>query len=276
MMEFTLSDRRRGARWYDPAAGRWWGVDALAGKRPSLSSYNYVQNNPMLRIDPDGKLDGDIYNLNGQHIGNDGLPDQRVYLYHTTSNQELTQEQSFAMTDEFNTNCQPSACIESTELTEVPITNDELNLRASLSTLKQAEAGSKNPPLQYNSWNHGDNFTEDSYATNPSAYSSHPGTNTPHGSASGAYQFLSKFYNEPDFSPQSQDRAAVKNMTTDSYKAALSGNMVTFKETTSARWVSLNHWSSENLQAVFNKYRANELTGRSNIATPIGTLLRKK
>ncbi|CAN1576321.1 Rhs repeat-associated core [Spirosomataceae bacterium] len=46
-----------GARHYDPVVGRWWAVDPLAEKREWLSGYNYVQNNPVLRIDPDGAFD---------------------------------------------------------------------------------------------------------------------------------------------------------------------------------------------------------------------------
>ncbi|MEZ4827758.1 MAG: RHS repeat-associated core domain-containing protein [Bacteroidia bacterium] len=55
MMEFTLSDRRRGARWYDPAAGRWWGVDAMAEAYYSISPFAYVANNPVIFIDPNGE-----------------------------------------------------------------------------------------------------------------------------------------------------------------------------------------------------------------------------
>ncbi|MCC5943523.1 MAG: hypothetical protein JJT94_01205 [Bernardetiaceae bacterium] len=45
------------ARQQDPQLGRFWGVDALAEERNWLSSYNFVQNNPLLRVDPDGNQD---------------------------------------------------------------------------------------------------------------------------------------------------------------------------------------------------------------------------
>ncbi|MEX0595110.1 MAG: RHS repeat-associated core domain-containing protein, partial [Candidatus Paceibacterota bacterium] len=46
-----------GARNYYPAIGRWMNIDPLAEDREWLSPYNYVQNNPVVRIDPDGLLD---------------------------------------------------------------------------------------------------------------------------------------------------------------------------------------------------------------------------
>jgi RHS repeat-associated protein len=50
-----------GARMYDNQTGRWLTIDPLAQKRDWLTPYNYVQNNPMIRIDPNGLTD---YTLN--------------------------------------------------------------------------------------------------------------------------------------------------------------------------------------------------------------------
>jgi RHS repeat-associated protein len=44
-----------GARYYNPRVSVWLSVDPLAEKYPSMSSYVYTGNNPVIYIDPDGK-----------------------------------------------------------------------------------------------------------------------------------------------------------------------------------------------------------------------------
>ena len=254
-----------GARYYEPRISIWMSIDPMQEKTPNYSSYCYTLNNPIIFIDFYGletSSPGDVYSSDGRYLKNDGKKDSKVYVVPISKIVIKGGTKKWAIKDQ----------------KEVKgMTTEELNLRASLSTLKQTEAGRKNNPLDYNTWNNGDNFTNKSYAESPENYKTHPGTNpNSGGSAAGAYQFLKRFYKEADFSPQNQDKAAVKNMTSSSYSAALSGNMKDFKETTKARWVSLEHWTVGQLNNVFLKYRAMELSGHSKIATPIGNLLRKK
>jgi len=44
-----------GARYYDPMVSLWASVDPMAEKFPGWSPYNYVLQNPMVMVDPDGR-----------------------------------------------------------------------------------------------------------------------------------------------------------------------------------------------------------------------------
>jgi hypothetical protein len=62
-------------------SSRWLSPDPLAEKFPWHSPYVFCSNNPVNRIDPDGRAD---FWHNGRVIGNDGVDDQRILVIKTT------------------------------------------------------------------------------------------------------------------------------------------------------------------------------------------------
>ncbi len=58
-------------------------MDPLAEKYPAWSPYNYVMNNPLGMVDPDGKETappGDYYDVKGNYKRSDGNNDGKVYI----------------------------------------------------------------------------------------------------------------------------------------------------------------------------------------------------
>ncbi|MFA7332574.1 MAG: RHS repeat-associated core domain-containing protein [Candidatus Delongbacteria bacterium] len=51
---FGLQTMNYGARFYDPRLGRWWQRDPLAEEFASVTSYGYVESNPVGSVDKDG------------------------------------------------------------------------------------------------------------------------------------------------------------------------------------------------------------------------------
>ncbi|MCR9133502.1 MAG: RHS repeat-associated core domain-containing protein [bacterium] len=57
--EFGLDWYHYGWRFYDSSVGRWWSIDPA---EEFHSPYNFVNNNPIIKIDPDGKESNDVIN----------------------------------------------------------------------------------------------------------------------------------------------------------------------------------------------------------------------
>jgi uncharacterized protein (TIGR02594 family) len=64
-------------RQLDPRLGRWLSVDPLEAQRAWVSPFNFVQNNSLMRIDPDGKLDDWYLNEDGKMTYNSEVHEQK-------------------------------------------------------------------------------------------------------------------------------------------------------------------------------------------------------
>ncbi|RNC85965.1 MAG: PKD domain-containing protein [Balneola sp.] len=71
------------ARGYDPVIGRFAQIDPLSSRREWVTPYNYVQNNPMLRVDPDGLTDYIIDYKTGKLVRVGDINDEPDRILHS-------------------------------------------------------------------------------------------------------------------------------------------------------------------------------------------------
>ncbi len=180
------------------------------------------------------------------------------------------------------------------------MTNEELNVRAFLTTLRYAEntGPGQTEPLGYNAQYGAGTFTNLKYNENnlesKKAYEKHPNTKITKwrrtSSAAGAYQFLGgknwKSLNLSDFSPINQDKGALilierqekgNQRAKGVIKDIKTGNIASAANKLNGTWTSLPGGSQEGLKEseFLGKFKIcliNELNRNSIIATPVGKL----
>ena len=275
-----------GMRVSDPRLGRFLSVDPITKKYPELTPYQFASNTPIQGIDQDG-LEV-YYTASGALICKNGTSTQVRVV-----NDQFVKDNygKSVLIKDMNANSR-----------DVGMTNEELNTRAFLSTLKQTENNAEKP-LPYNTWNgfkkNGtpQTFTDKKYEDAPEEYADHPGPNPNHGknSAAGAYQIMkgswnqsdSKFYRSKygikDFSSTSQDRFTLvlikdKRNALEEVKA---GSLDEAIKKLAKEWRSLpgpktqfKSLTVDKVKAMFKQNVSNELNGNSNIALPVGTTLK--
>jgi RHS repeat-associated protein len=70
-----------GARYYDSQLSVWLSVDPMSDQYPSMSPYTYCANNPIMMVDPDGRMVtmfGELAELAIQHLNN--YSDLGIYI----------------------------------------------------------------------------------------------------------------------------------------------------------------------------------------------------
>ncbi|MBK9421757.1 MAG: hypothetical protein IPN44_12020 [Flavobacteriales bacterium] len=86
-----------GARMYDPRIMRWMSLDPLAAQSPDKSPYNFVSNNPISRVDKDGRIDFEYtvsYRCNADKTYTKVINATAVYyVVNLTAQQHLTANQ---------------------------------------------------------------------------------------------------------------------------------------------------------------------------------------
>jgi len=262
-------------RIYDPRLGKFLSIDPLTRKFAWLTPYQFASNTPIQGIDIDGlevyyTADGSLIGKIGDNTSVRRVDEKDVKTVGAYVNwangtkQDKYKEYATGKANQFS-------C-------DVGLSNDELNTRAFLGTIRQTEGGGKK--LDYDV-RFGMGKLDD-LKDHPHNSATRWGKTS---SASGAYEILTGTWDEvkgklnlKDFSGQSQDAAAVQII-----KAKGALDEVKAGDTDKAFSILKGTWSSfpggkeqgmkkEAAKAAFKQNVSNELNNSSDLATPQGKL----
>jgi RHS repeat-associated protein len=266
-----------GMRIYDPRIGKFLSVDPLMKKYPELTPYQFANNSPISGVDLDG-LEY-YYTPSGALAGKWGTSTEVRILNAGWLKEKYGVPATQA---EWNANS-----------TDAKITNGVLNAKAYLMTLKNTEYGhfdiNDKGSLSYNT-SHGfgkggvlNKFAKpypddkEKYATLPSPVK----VNGKLEDAMGAYQFnavswksLNKDYGIKDFTPMSQDKAAITWIWNKAHNGGLqdltNGDYTSLNSKLKGVWTSLPGGGQQTNNAtefsmIYKLNIAKELSGHTNI-----------
>ena len=298
-----------GMRIYNARLGKFLSVDPLTKDYPELTPYQFASNTPIMAIDLDG-LEM-YYTADGTLLGQTGNSTEvrkvdannvEIVKQYIAVVNDIESRMNYVMND-YGLSAIDIGILNGgysvllSNSTSTGMTLEELNTRAFLTTVRQAEKSSTSTvsqePLEYNVNYGGGTFSD--YSKHPNKTVKKDGYTS---DAAGAYQIMGKTWTSvciplgkyKDFKPETQDQAAlllIKEQDKNNPRAngvwsdIQNGRVLTAAKKLNGTWTSLPGGSQKKMSdAEFNKeFRENfinELNGTSKIATPQGQLLNKQ
>lgn len=245
-----------GKRFYDPRLGRFFSMDPIFKEYPELSTYQFGSNSPISGIDIEGSEY--YYSADGTLLGKVG----------TSTEVMLVNAESVKQAQQTLSSKTPDASILNKASTDLGMTNQQLNTKAMLSTIRKSEGHGTETPYdqKYGVKNHmkGDISKQ-----------KHPPVHHGH-SPAGAYQITLSTWNHETkalklngyMSQENQDKIATAIVTKYAGPQLSSGDIDGAIKNLNGQWSSLpggkdEYYGNDEAKAVFKQYVSQILTSKA-------------